>query len=72
MLTESALEDIRPSPVGPVVGHAPRQIEVVVPSGTTQIEIWFRTFLQPGPWSSCEAWDSRFGENFWLDVVAAS
>jgi hypothetical protein len=42
--------------------------QVDVPAGTTHIEMWFRNTDS----NSCQAWDSRFGENYWWDVAAAS
>jgi hypothetical protein len=41
--------------------------EVVVPMGATQVELWFRNSYQAS--SRCEAWDSRFGQNYWFNVT---
>jgi Family of unknown function (DUF6209) len=52
-----------------VIGHVPAPFELPVPSDATQIEIWFHNFYQTS--SRCDAWDSRFGENYWFDVGGA-
>ena len=41
--------------------------EVKIPAGTSQIEIWFHNSDHTG----CSAWDSQYGQNYWLDVKAA-
>ena len=41
--------------------------QVDVPANTSQIEIWFHNTDHTG----CAAWDSRYGQNYWLDVKAA-
>lgn len=53
-------------PPGMVVGHVPVPFEVVVPSDATQVEMWFHNFYHTS--SRCDAWDSRFGENYWFEV----
>ncbi|SEP33232.1 hypothetical protein SAMN02990966_05162 [Rhodospirillales bacterium URHD0017] len=58
------LEPIRTS--GVVTGHSPKALEVTVPSDATQIEVWFHNFAEVG--GRCDAWDSRFGQNYWFDV----
>ena len=60
----SLLDEIRTS--GVVTGHSPKQLEVAVPSDTTQIEVWFHNFAEVG--GHCDAWDSRFGQNYWFDA----
>ena len=57
------------NPPGMVVGHLPVPFELTVPSDATQAEIWFHNFYQTS--SRCDAWDSRFGENYWFDVGGA-
>ena len=39
--------------------------EVEVPADTTRIELWFHNSDHTG----CSAWDSRYGQNYWLDVA---
>ena len=40
--------------------------EVTVPNDAKKIEIWFNNTDQTG----CTAWDSRYGQNYWLEVAA--
>lgn len=54
------------NPPGMVTGHVPVPFESLVPSDATQAEIWFHSFSQTT--SRCDAWDSRFGENYWFDI----
>jgi hypothetical protein len=66
--TGSLLEKIRQPPGhGMVVALQPKGYEVVVPMGATQVELWFRNSYQVS--SRCEAWDSRFGQNYWFNVT---
>jgi hypothetical protein len=55
-------------PGGPVRDHRPKSFEVEVPHDASRVELWFhsdrRELGQPG-----EAWDSRFGQNFWFDIT---
>jgi hypothetical protein len=55
---------------GVVTAHSPKRLEVAVPSDTTQIEMWFHNFAEIG--GRCDAWDSRFCENYWFDVGGPS
>jgi uncharacterized protein DUF6209 len=41
-------------------------LELPVPVDATQAEIWFENFSQTS--SPCEAWDSRFGQNYWFNI----
>ena len=59
------MEQIRTG--GVVTALSPKRLEVVVPSDTTQIEMWFHNFIEIG--GRCDAWDSRYGENYWFDVA---
>jgi uncharacterized protein DUF6209 len=59
----------RENPPGVVIGHVPAPFEIVVPSDATQAEIWFHNFYQTS--SRCDAWDSRFGENYWFEIGGA-
>ena len=38
-----------------------------MPFDAAQVELWFHNFYQVS--SRCDAWDSRFGQNYWFDVV---
>lgn len=40
-------------------------LEVTVPTNATQVEMWFQNTDHTG----CVTWDSRFGQNYWTDVV---
>jgi hypothetical protein len=42
-------------------------LTVEVPIGTTRIELWFQNTDHTG----CVAWDSRYGQNYWFDVIPA-
>ena len=61
--TESVLEY-----AGPVAGAGgsprPALLEVQVPMGTTEVELWFE---RRGP-AGTSAWDSRYGQNYTFDV----
>jgi hypothetical protein len=50
-----------PSPTG-----APRPVPyaILVPDDATQVEVWFERRSGAG----ADAWDSRYGQNFWFDV----
>lgn len=52
---------------GIVVGLEPKEYEVLVPKDANEVELWFRGFYQTT--SSCEEWDSRYGKNYWYQVV---
>jgi len=39
--------------------------EISVPANTRQIELWFHNTDHTGG----SAWDSRYGQNYWLDVT---
>jgi hypothetical protein len=52
---------------GIVATSAPRDLEITVPSDSRQIEMWFHNFAELG--GRCDAWDSRFGDNYWFDVA---
>lgn len=54
---------------GLVIGHAPALFETAVPDDATQAEIWFHNFYQTS--TRCDAWDSRFGCNYWFDIGGA-
>jgi len=49
-------------------GHADRwpPFEVVVPAEAAQVELWFQ--CPDGAGAGADAWDSRYGQNYWFDV----
>jgi len=47
---------------GVVTALSPKRLDITVPSDTTQIEMLFHNFVEIG--GRCDAWDSRFGENY--------
>ena len=54
---------------GMTVAHRLKPVQITVPGDTRQLELWFHTSYQLS--SSCEAWDSRFGQNYWFTVSSA-
>jgi uncharacterized protein DUF6209 len=64
----SLVEGVRnqENPPGAVVAHRSVPLEISVPDDATQAELWFHNFSQTK--TRCDAWDSRFGENYWFDV----
>ena len=53
-----------------VVGYEPRPVLFSVPLDATQVEIWFHSYLpSKAEGESCDAWDSKFCQNYWYDVV---
>ncbi len=65
----SVVEEVRAQadgPRGPVVAHRSAPLELSVPDDATQAEMWFHNFSQTS--RRCDAWDSRFGDNYWFDV----
>ncbi|MBV9082514.1 MAG: hypothetical protein JOZ62_07565 [Acidobacteriaceae bacterium] len=61
----SVLKELRNG--GLVYAHRPQPLPVTVPDDAVQVEIWFHTWYQLS--SFCEAWDSRFGQNYWFEVA---
>lgn len=51
-------------------GYWPEPVELDVPKEATQVELWFRSWLDVSGYQ--EAWDSRNGQNYWFDVVQVS
>jgi hypothetical protein len=47
-----------------------RDLDIAVPSDSRQIEMWFHSYAEAG--GRCDAWDSRFGDNYWFDVAGAA
>jgi hypothetical protein len=70
LYTGSVLEGIPWEGRGPIRDHRPKPFEVEVPKDSTQAELWFRSGLEELGYSDV-AWDSRFAENYWFDVVPA-
>lgn len=67
---QTVLERIRMSG-GVVVDLVPKSVIFEVPVGAKRMELWFRNFLSAAVGGRrCEAWDSRFGENYWYDVAS--
>jgi len=67
VFTGSLLQRIA-SPAGIVTTLQPIPWEVSVPFDAAQVELWFHNFYQMS--SRCDAWDSRFGQNYWFDVAS--
>jgi Family of unknown function (DUF6209) len=42
-------------------------LTVQVPIDATKVELWFKNTDNTG----CVAWDSRYGQNYWFDIVPA-
>jgi len=63
------MEQIRTG--GVVTALAPKRLDLTVPSDTTQIEMWFHNFIFIENGARCDAWDSRYGENYWFDDAGA-
>lgn len=57
------------NPPGMIIAHRPVPLEIPVPDDTTEAEMWFHNFSQTS--TRCDAWDSRFGTNYWFDVGGA-
>lgn len=67
-LTGSVLEEIRQPPIsGAIVDLRPKAYVVTVPTDATSVEMWFHNSYRMS--SSCDAWDSRFGQNYVYTVV---
>jgi hypothetical protein len=64
LLHGSLLDRIRTSAM--VTALVPKSLELPVPSDAGSAEIWFH--LDFPNWWACDAWDSRFGENYWFDI----
>src|SRR5262249_52794746 len=51
---------------GSVLNHVTQPLALKVPLDSTDVELWFQNHSQTS--SSCDAWDSRFGQNYWFGV----
>ncbi len=68
-MRQTVLERIRMPSGGMVVGLAPKQVVLKVPLDAVRVELRFRNFASAAVGGRrCEAWDSRFGENYWFQV----
>ncbi len=56
----------RENPPWMIINHKPAPFEAAVPDDATQAEVWFHNFSEVS--GRCDAWDSRFGENYWFEV----
>jgi len=64
LLHTSLLDRVRTA--GVVTMLVPKPMDLAVPIDARQLELWFHNFTDAG--GRCDAWDSRFGENYWFDV----
>jgi hypothetical protein len=64
LLHASLLDRVRTA--GVVTMLVPKPMELAVPIDARQLELWFHNFTEFG--GQCDAWDSRFGENYWFNV----
>jgi hypothetical protein len=53
-------------PDGIVIDHVSQPLDLPVPGDATQVELWFQNYSQTS--IRCDAWDSRFGQNYWFAV----
>ena len=53
----------------PFRGHRSKPFEFVVPGDAIRVEVWFRSGCQDSGRPEDVAWDSRFGQNYWFDVI---
>lgn len=51
---------------GATIGLQPKAYEVMVLLDSSHVEIWFHAFYQTT--GHYEAWDSRYGQNYWFTV----
>ena len=49
-----------------IISLEPQPFEVTVPSDATKVEMWFHNYTTLG--HGCEAWDSRYCQNYWYSV----
>jgi hypothetical protein len=63
--SESVLEHAA-TLVGASGSPRPALLEILVPVGTTEVELWFE---RRGP-AGISAWDSRYGQNYTFDVAS--
>jgi hypothetical protein len=63
----SVMRKVRMPNGGPITSLEPQPFEVAVPAGAERVEMWFRNYYTLG--TSCEAWDSRYCQNYWFTVA---
>jgi hypothetical protein len=54
------------TPSGIVVDHVLQPLDVQVPLDSTELEVWFENYSRTS--TRRDAWDSRFGQNYWFGV----
>ncbi|MBV9925546.1 MAG: hypothetical protein JOZ96_11055 [Acidobacteria bacterium] len=64
----SVMKKVRMPESGPIVSLEPQPYEVTVPADATHVEMWFKNYTNIGG-HGCEAWDSRYCQNYWFGVV---
>lgn len=64
----SVMRKVRMPENGPIVSLEPQPYEVTVPADATRVEMWFKNYTTIGG-HGCEAWDSRYCQNYWFSVV---
>jgi len=64
LLHASLLDRVRTA--GVVTLLVPKPMELAVPIDARRLELWFHNFTEFG--GQCDAWDSRFGENYWFNI----
>jgi hypothetical protein len=65
--TGGVLREKRPAPHGPVTGVEPVPFIVLVPQNAECVEVWFESTSSIRGF--CQAFDSRFGQNYRFAVV---
>jgi hypothetical protein len=63
----SVMRKVRMPEGGPLISLEPQPYEVTVPADATRVEMWFKNYTTIGG-RGCEAWDSRYCQNYWFDV----
>src|SRR5207244_2551133 len=58
------------SPSGMTVDRKPIPFELGAPTDASQFELWFQNKDTYG--SGCVTWDSRYGQNYWFDIVGVA
>ncbi len=64
----SVMKKVRMPNSGPIVSLEPQPYEVTVPADATHVEMWFKNYTTIGG-QGCEAWDSRYCQNYWFTVA---
>lgn len=66
-LTEASVRDLVTLNGTPTNTAVERQIQLKIPGDATRVKLWFHNWSGAG--SSCDAWDSSYGENYSFDVL---